>query len=305
MWNRYGVSVSKKGRICYKDFCEKVIKISHDDEKCMNLIDAKQKYYIDDHLYITCDAIITILINIYSKAVVNFCVTNLESLINECDYDITLSKEKKIKKSDADITYFDINGQNFYKAKDICIFLNYSDTKSSVSRHVTTNNKIKFDEMMIKFRGDGIILLGKKFFDPQTVFINQNGLNELLIKSAKPNSISLAKQMGINTIQKFTRKEIDIVCELDLFCKSAGIKSKHSYLYIDSKHTYMIDYYLSDYNLAIEIDEYDHKDRDPEYEKHREKYLSKNMKCKFIRCNPDASDFSISGLIGQIYKAIT
>lgn len=118
----------------------------------------------------------------------------------------------------------------------------------------------------------------------------------------------MAKYFGINVNQKFTRKEIDIVSELDLFCESANIRSKHirsCHNHDKSHHEYYyIDYYLLDYNLAIEIDEFNHKDRDPKYENKRESFLKKKLNCKFIRCNPDDPNFSISGLIGQIYKEI-
>lgn len=151
---------------------------------------------------------------------------------------------------------------------------------------------------------NNIMLLISKFIDPKTIFVNENGIVELLMKSDKPNSIKLAKLFGINVHHKFLRKEIEIVSQLDSFCKSAKIKSKHSYSYCKMKHKYIIDYFLVDYNLAIEIDEFNHVDRDPKYEKDREQFLKKHIGCKFIRCNPDDPDFSVLNLIGKIHNMI-
>lgn len=120
----------------------------------------------------------------------------------------------------------------------------------------------------------------------------------------KPASIAMAKKFNIIVNQKFTRKEIDIVCELNEFCRAAKIKGKHYYFVKNETCNYFIDYYLPDYKIAIEIDEFNHSDRNPVYEKNREKYIKNKLGCVFIRCNPDDPEFNISSLIGQIHRMI-
>ena len=56
------------------------------------------------------------------------------------------------------------------------------------------------------------------------------------------------------------------------------------------------DGYLPKHKVGIEIDEYDHVDSDPKYEKERRK-LIKDHGITVIRTNPDAADFNINRLI--------
>ena len=69
------------------------------------------------------------------------------------------------------------------------------------------------------------------------------------------------------------------------------------------------------YKLGIEIDEYNHEGRNPNYEKSRQlitKKVDKKLRKKqieshgitTIRTNPDAADFDMNRLINQIYKHI-
>ena len=67
---------------------------------------------------------------------------------------------------------------------------------------------------------------------------------------------------------------------------------------------YRIDLYFIDDKVAIECDEHNHSDRCPIYEEERQRFIEKELQCKFIRFNPDSSHFSISGLINTIIKTI-
>ena len=68
---------------------------------------------------------------------------------------------------------------------------------------------------------------------------------------------------------------------------------------------YRTDLYFHGYRLAIEINEFDHCDRDTEYEKERERILKKELNCVFIRINPKEEDFNIPKVINKIYMHIT
>ena len=50
---------------------------------------------------------------------------------------------------------------------------------------------------------------------------------------------------------------------------------------------YQIDAYFPEHKLTIEIDEKGHNDRDIDKETTRENKIKENLKCKFIRINPD------------------
>ena len=64
-----------------------------------------------------------------------------------------------------------------------------------------------------------------------------------------------------------------------------------------------LDSYFFKYKLGIEIDEYNHEGRNPNYEKSRQLTIESHG-ITTIRTNPDAGDFDMNRLINQIYKHI-
>ena len=67
---------------------------------------------------------------------------------------------------------------------------------------------------------------------------------------------------------------------------------------------YRIDLYLPSLQLAIEIDENNHADRSPSYEQVRQERIQEELGCRFLRINPDASDFKLSSCVGRIMREI-
>jgi very-short-patch-repair endonuclease len=66
---------------------------------------------------------------------------------------------------------------------------------------------------------------------------------------------------------------------------------------------YYIDLYFEDYNLAIECDENDHKDRDITYERTREQYLLE-QNITILRYNPNDKNFDLSDVLRKITKVL-
>ena len=60
-----------------------------------------------------------------------------------------------------------------------------------------------------------------------------------------------------------------------------------------------------EHELAIEVDEKGHTDRDEKKENEREEKIKKELGCKFIRINPDAENYDIFVEIGKIQVYIT
>ena len=65
-----------------------------------------------------------------------------------------------------------------------------------------------------------------------------------------------------------------------------------------------IDAYFSKYKLAIEVDEYNHEDRNSNYEKNRQ-LMIEGHGITMIRTNPDASNLDMNRLINRIYMHIS
>lgn len=300
MWK--DIRISKKGNLNFKDVC-KIINVTCDNTTEKYIAD-HEKIYINDRLHITESAAIKFIIMSNNKASVNYCKKYLCDRIDKNIDGYTICQQQIYCYSEHKISFFVVNDTKWYKAKDIGDILGYSNTRDFVLRQVNKNDRCNYKKLVSSAYSLNTILLINVFINPQTIFVNTNGLKHMLLKSDKPNAISLARKFDIEVNQKFTRKEIDIVYELDLFCKSANIKSIFQHIVFNDSKKYGIDYYFPDYKLAIEIDEFDHSYRDQIYEKKREQFLKKKLQCRFIRCNPDDDHFSISGLIGRIHSAI-
>ena len=65
---------------------------------------------------------------------------------------------------------------------------------------------------------------------------------------------------------------------------------------------YRIDLYFHKYKLAIEVEELGHADRNLSDEIERQRALQKELKCVFIRINPDEQNFNIFREINKIHR---
>lgn len=190
------------------------------------------------------------------------------------------------------------NWQMWLRGLDVTNYLGYTSSTGAIMDKVDQKNTIIGSKLKTtKLQTNGI--------NSKSIFINYDGLIELLLKSNKPKSIDMANFLNIKVHHKYLRKETYIVHQLYMFCKEADIRAKHLFA-VDKPngHKYFIDYYLLDHKIAIEIDEFNHSDRDEDQEKKRERYIKKTLGCKFIRCDPDDPDFSVATLIGKIYNLL-
>ena len=206
---------------------------------------------------------------------------NLIKLVYYGDYKIT--------------TIIDDNTNVWFKAKDIADILEYKNTDQAIRVHVHKNNKKKCSEIV----NDERLLQLKNNTNnyKNIIFINHGGVEHLLINSNKPNSIDIAKKLGINVLQKIPTKEQEIICNLKKVLDENSIKYQPQYP-INNK--YKVDLFLLDANIAIEIDEYGHKNYNNEDEKEIENIIK--QKYKLLRFNPDDANFCIFKMIGIILR---
>lgn len=67
--------------------------------------------------------------------------------------------------------------------------------------------------------------------------------------------------------------------------------------------TYKVDLYFNDYNLVVECDENNHKDRDKNKELERQEFIISTGKT-IIRYDPNNKDFDLSFVLREIHKFI-
>ena len=163
--------------------------------------------------------------------------------------------------------------------------------KKAIQRLVTRKYRLRF--------GDLFVDLKNKHLHHNTVLLNEAGLRLFLTRCKKPEAVEFARSLGINIENSLCMsKEQDT---LSCIMKAFDGEEMKCQFNVDG---YRIDLYFPEYKLAIECDEFDHNDRDIEYEVKRQKYIEEKLKCSFIRFNPDAPDFNIFRVINRIYQQL-
>ena len=120
------------------------------------------------------------------------------------------------------------------------------------------------------------------------LYINEEGMRELLVVSQQPLTKELAEYMGIKIIEyKYVHKEVSTIYTIQKVFEGISMKRQFSI------GSYRIDIYFPEHKLATECDEHDHKDRDLNHDIRRQTFIEDQLNCKFIRYNPDAKDFTI------------
>lgn len=191
-----------------------------------------------------------------------------------------------------------IKNTPWFKGKDIAKILGYDNTTKSIRDNVDKEDKRSLSDIIYQYN-----ISNKKYNQNQlkTIYINKVGLITLLTYSKQPNKSDFIRwckdKFNIN-YQIITRlyKEQETVGQLIKVFDYKEYKLQYSI------GTYRIDLYFPNEKLAIECDEYGHKDRNSEYEKDRELFIKNELKCNFIRYNPDDPNFCIFKLIQKIVK---
>ena len=127
----------------------------------------------------------------------------------------------------------------------------------------------------------------------------RNDFVEKEIESCRKSSkrfLEFKKKLGLDPTV-VTCDEQDIISALQVAFQGEIIFTQYC---IENKG---IDSYFSKYKPGIEIDEYNHESRNPNYEKSRQLMIESHG-ITIIRTNPDAADFDMNRLINQIYKHI-
>jgi hypothetical protein len=194
------------------------------------------------------------------------------------------------------INVYAFNNARWFLGSEIGLLFGYKRPGNAIKAHVIDDHKMtigEYHELICNDEKD-------KITHPDTysrmLLINEEGLKTLIIKSRLPGSIRLAKQLNISiTNEKILYKEQET-----LNCIKKAFKNLNM-LFQYHIGIFKIDLYFIDYNLAIECDELGHTDRDLIKELNRQAYIEKELKCKFIRYNPDVKDFDIFDVINTIF----
>ena len=187
----------------------------------------------------------------------------------------------------------------WFKGNDVAKLLEYENHHQALQLNVSQVDKVSFEDLKTYYYP---IFKSKRNYSLQknTIFINYNGFLTLLAKSLKPINVVIAQKFGLNLVNyKHLRKEQK---HLEQIIRVFGNHNKYELQYnVDG---YRIDIYFPEIKLAIECDEFGHRNYQQDEEKIREEHIRNKLNCTFIRFNPDDTNFDIIGVISQIYHHI-
>lgn len=192
-----------------------------------------------------------------------------------------------------------LNNEPWFIGKDVATILGYKNVSDALSKHVRDRHRktLTYKESC----GLGVSSLWTRGSYKSKVLISMGGIKQLVSSSNMPNAIELCKYLGIetggyNNVKKEQRTLLQIMQAF------SGEDMQRQYSVSEGK--YRIDLYFPKYKLAIECDEYGHRDRPAGYDETRQQYIEDKLGCHFIRYNPDSKNFSIFKVINRIIKYI-
>ena len=173
---------------------------------------------------------------------------------------------------------------------DVSRAIGYTDDNNgrrAIQRHVPEKYKIRLGDVEIDTN------------QPNMVLLTGHGLKLFLMRCHNPKAYDVVKHFGIKTEHcSPASKEQDALNQIMQAFR--GEEMIHQF----GAGKYRIDLYFPKYKLAIECDEFDHRDRDIGYKVEQQKHIEKLLNCTFVRFNPVAKDFCILDVVNKIFVQI-
>ena len=125
------------------------------------------------------------------------------------------------------------------------------------------------------------------------MFLQEN-LAIQIIKDRRTESDNFRTDFGFNVLDVFNVKQQTITKIIKDAFEGEDTRTEYNVL------SFSVDLYLKEYKL----DEFNHNDRNIDYEIQRQKAIEKELGCKFIRINPGEDNFNEGKAINEIYRHI-
>jgi hypothetical protein len=178
----------------------------------------------------------------------------------------------------------------YFKANDVAILLGYANYSKAVGQGIPK-------EYLVQGRDIGVT--GNQN-DMASKYTTREGVASLVYNSRLPNSIDIARELGIPLSLKF-KKHFHEMDTLDTVIKVFRGESMLCQIVVGNRR---IDLYFPEHNIALECDENDHKDRDPVDEENRKLLIDAIIEPRWVRYNPNPDAFDIVKVLGEIYTLV-
>ena len=184
-------------------------------------------------------------------------------------------------------------------AKEVCRALEYNKKTADIVKAFCSRENYTEKYQMIKLVSETRSVNWPPDSQKYNIYINEEGMIELLVGNQRPLAKELVEYMGMKIIgHKYIRKEAGTIYTIQKVFEGISMKRQFSIGF------FRIDLYFPEHKLASECDEHHHKDRDINYEIRRQKFIEDQLNCKFIRYNPNGKDFTIESVLNKIFQYI-
>jgi len=129
-----------------------------------------------------------------------------------------------------------------------------------------------------------------------TIHITNECFNQLLTQKAIRGRQKIdTPNIKLDYIKRYLPKETETLGFVyDIFSPLYTVHKQYKVL------KYRVDLYIVEKNIVIECDENNHKQYEQEIEKEREAIITKQLKCTFVRFNPDDKYFKLASIVSDI-----
>jgi very-short-patch-repair endonuclease len=218
--------------------------------------------------------------------------------------ELFLEDEEKFKDINGNIIEIETIGEKhedkiFFKLKDV---MEKFDIKNLHSHIIDKKSGYKFNTDYKYFFNRVYSKKDDKCTVKKVLYLTYRGLSRVITTSRRHIHFEITNWLnnllGVQFVHhRFISAETDTIeCIISSLCCET-IKQ-----YIIDR--YRVDLYIPKYNIVVECDENEHKDRDVEYETERELYITNKLNCIFIRYDPYSEYFNIFKVINDINKEI-
>ena len=189
-----------------------------------------------------------------------------------------------------DIRYTIIDGKILYQAHDIAVAVGYRKVHD-INYRVNNSDMPKLTRILTRIKVKAKNRNKAYYRKTHVHCMDTEGVVQFVQRSkcsTIKNKTRLLKFLGINSPYVVIRErpEISFVQLLHDVLQEFNVDYIDQYKCGD----YKIDLYIPDYNIAIEYDEFDHKDRNKSFEYRRELYIMSTLGCTFCRLSSYDSD---------------
>lgn len=187
----------------------------------------------------------------------------------------------------------DSKENRYFCGKSLCKFLDYHNIPQALHNNVAKQNKKRLDEILTD---DAVF-----YHDEKSVYLDTDGVKQMLQKTKNGSlnvikTISEALNLDLNLIIPSKEKNT-----LECIIRAFPAVSFETQYRVEK---FRIDMYCKEFNIAIECDEFNHKNRDKNYETQRQAKIIEILGCDVVRYDPDSKNFDVLDVVGKISTLI-